>query len=362
MSEEVEPEMQIHRYSLSDDEGTLSPFDHIEVEQNKTSSHKSKPFIDPKFKIFLFKIFNFVASGFLIVVMLMSYFNRALFISEDDPYYFYIMTFQYNSTRTESEEPYSYNITSFYYALEADSVAIVIIVFAIILLVVTFFYFLLTASDAFYKHLYSNDLAKCLPLIFVLISIPFGLPLFSPLGNTLTIICLSFYAVSFFITVFMYFNTRKEILASYKVMIIQNILLSILLSFQLYYILFCVSSLSYENNGRTSRPTPDQSNLVIFLSVLYFCVGMALLTTYKDIIFSLVLVVIDLGILLSVSGKSLDETVTMFTIILFMFGGDILFVFKHKATLLWYSESKIEMETQLSFSEQNTNLDFDGML
>lgn len=348
MSKELDPNIKVHYYSLESQEAELLPFDMIEINQEK-KSNESKSLINPQLLNFIFKIFNLVASGFLVITLLASYFNRQFSSDKEDSYYFYIMTFQYNSTKIYSiGDTSSYNITSYYYALEPDSVVIILLVLAIAIFVIAFFYFILTAGEGFYKHLYSNGIAIYMPFIFLLVLLPFGLPFVMALGDTLTIICLTIYSISFLITLFLYYNTRKEVFICYKVMIIQNILLSILLSFQLYYILFCICSVAYENDGRKFLPSTDQTNLVIFVSVLYFCVGMAFLTTYKDIIFSLVLVVIDLGILLCISGKSFNETVTMCLIVFFMFSGDIFFVFRYKAKLFWYNDTITENEERLT--------------
>ena len=133
--------------------------------------------------------------------------------------------------------------------------------------------------------------------------------------------------------------------------------LSIIFAFNSYLILYNFSDLITINSGVAYKITNFKIVFAIIVNIIYWGICIVLLTLYKDIIFSLSLIVIEVGYASNSQNLSLEEIITGITIIAFIFISVIFMVLRYKNGVLGYEESEDLMEELVNDWKENMKIE-----
>ena len=141
---------------------------------------------------------------------------------------------------------------------------------------------------------------------------------------------------------YLYFKTRKSIYYDIKIFLGEYFLTSLLFSFECYLVLFNICDLVTKNNKSANKgKTDDRQNetMNFVCNIAYFISGLIVLTFFRDIVFPIILIIIELGLLMTPKGDAKDVISTVVTV-LFVFYALVFTIFKSKNELFRIYQEK----------------------
>lgn len=144
-------------------------------------------------------------------------------------------------------------------------------------------------------------------------------------------ICLSSFGI--ICCCFSFFKSKKKTFVNVIDLINENFFPSILLSLQCYMLLYNVVDITTRTPNNLTLVTYNKQLCSIIANIVYFCLGIFVLTFYQDIMFPTILIIIDTGMLTRGKIYSFYETLTSIIVVLFMFYATVLTIFKMKLKL-----------------------------
>ena len=119
-------------------------------------------------------------------------------------------------------------------------------------------------------------------------------------------------------------------------------LTSLLFSFECYLLLFNICDLATKNNELTNEGKAHnrQNDIMNFIcNIAYFLSGIVVLTFFRDIVFPIILIIIELGLLMTPKGDAKYVITTVGTV-LFVFYALVFTIFKSKKELFRIYQEK----------------------
>jgi hypothetical protein len=109
------------------------------------------------------------------------------------------------------------------------------------------------------------------------------------------------------------------------------------MSFEVYVIFYNLACLICKFNETSDDLRADMS---IVICCLYGAAAIAVMTDFKDIVFSLCMEIINLGFLTSYEHLSEKEIITSIVVGSFVFIADLVTIFKYKQIIFGYEEDE----------------------
>lgn len=182
-------------------------------------------------------------------------------------------------------------------------------------------------------HPYLNEMSFGLPLtlIFLLIRLLLGAFVHSQIWLYIVHLLLSLLSIALILV--LYVNKKNKKYNRAVSIINESFFPSLLLGLYTYEVLYLIYKLIQKESF---------NNLNIYLAIgfniAFFCIALCLLTLFKDIIFTLFLGIIEMGLLTQSKANDILETITAIFILLFLFGSSVILIFKYKTKVFGYFE------------------------
>lgn len=205
--------------------------------------------------------------------------------------------------------------------------------FSILILLIISFSVCIIRNDENCRTLFKEDLGCSFPWILILLSASFGVRLIYPNNNFFVYLwIIIIYSLSLLIASYIYRKSKNRKNQSFITLINESILISILLCFVCYVLLFSVlkiASINQKNEQKTQ-------NLSILFNLILTSIALILLTSYKDIFFSLTLFIVEGGIFSYNKGLLYRENLSVFIIVIFLIISVLYTVKKFKKRVFGY--------------------------
>ena len=108
---------------------------------------------------------------------------------------------------------------------------------------------------------------------------------------------------------------------------------SILMSILSYLLIYTVSDLLTRHFYNVQLVDEFKREVNIYANLVYFALGVGVLTFNRDIIYPLCLVIFDTGMLTKTKLYSFKETLVILLVTLFTFGAVVITIFKNKTKI-----------------------------
>lgn len=218
----------------------------------------------------------------------------------------------------------------------------------LLLIMIISFIFALVKNDYNFKGPFREDLALFFP--FILLFLSSSLIIGTVLTKTLitNIIQASLYSLSFIMLIFVYKKCKLRKNQKLIALINEGFLISVITCFVSYLILYSVCDFITMNETSIEY----KKNTDIIFNSCYACIGLVLLTTYKDIIFPICLLIIEAGLLADEKNFAHKENLCVVIIIGFMLISIILTVVKFKKKVFGYDKDADVIISNLRKSSQ----------
>lgn len=251
----------------------------------------------------------------LIVSIYFYYFD-----SKEDPTQKIIITFQF---KTEAYIPFQLNEISF------------LIFISIIILFIISFVFCIIKNDYRFQSPFKEDLAVFFPWILFFISISFIIHLIYNDNHLLiNMLILILYAFCMLMASCIYKKSKSRKNQSIIILINESFLISIFLCFVSYVLLFTL----FEVIPLKTTDYKSKSNISILFNILLTSIALILLTTYKDVIYTLTFFIIEAGIFSYKNEILCRENISIIIIVVFMFISMIYTIGKFKKKIFGYDQ------------------------
>ena len=150
------------------------------------------------------------------------------------------------------------------------------------------------------------------------------------------IIHLIFSGTGLLLSGWIYLSTRNNSYNNMILLLSEYALSSSLFSFECYLVLF---NLCGYFTKTPNDPSTHKENFNIIFNIIYFSFGLISLTIFKDIIFPVVLIIMELGLLMEPTCK-FREILTSILITLFVFYALVYTVFRNKKEIFRYKKEE----------------------
>lgn len=225
-----------------------------------------------------------------------------------------------------------------YYPFHTSLFSLYICIFILFLqLIPIIYYFLKVDLDEIKDYLTQSSLFINATLLTI--SIEFLIGNFMSRTLNFTVIQMMLSTIGLIIISLVYFDTRMKVYNNIILLIGEYFLSGSLFSFSCYLLLFNVCDFLTNTPFDPTLHTKYKEYLNILCNFIYFSLGLISLLLYKDIIFSIIFIIIELGFLMRPK-YSFFETLTCIIISSFMFYGLIFTVFKNQKKLFKFRKPK----------------------
>lgn len=205
--------------------------------------------------------------------------------------------------------------------------------FSILILLIISFSVCIIRNDERYRALFKEDLGCSFPWILILLSVSFGVRLIYPNNNFFIYLwIIIIYSLSLLIASYIYRKSKNRKNQSFITLINESILISILLCFVCYVLLFSILKITSinQNNYQIIQ------NFSILFNLILTSIALILLTSYKDIFFSLTLFIVEGGIFSYNKGIFCRENLSVFIIVIFLIISVLYTIKKFKKRVFGY--------------------------
>lgn len=204
-------------------------------------------------------------------------------------------------------------------------------------------------NDYSFKCTFREDLALHFPFILLFLSSAFIIGIV--LNKTLitSIIQSSLYSGSFIMLIFVYRKSKMRKNQKLIALINESFLISVITCFVCYLVLYSICDYITMNKDSLEY----KRNTDIIFNCIYACIGLALLTSFKDIIFPICLLIIEGGLLVYEKSFKYKDNLSVVIIIAFMLISIILTVVKFKKKVFGYDK---DADAIISNSKKSCNV------
>ena len=264
--------------------------------------------------------FSSLISSFIFIASLLVSIYFYYFDSKEDKTQKIIVTFQF---KTEAYIPFQLNEISF------------LIFISIIILFIISFIFCIIKNDYRFQSPFKEDLAVFFPWILFFISVSFIIRLIYNDNHLLiNLIILVLYAFCMLMASCIYKKSKSRRNQSIIILINESFLISIVLCFVSYVLLFTL----FEVIPLKTTDIKSKNNISILFNILLTSIALILLTTYKDIIFTLSFFIVEAGIFSYNKEILCRENMSIIIIVSFMFISMVYTVGKFKEKVFGYEQ------------------------
>lgn len=219
----------------------------------------------------------------------------------------------------------------------SDSNAFLICLIIIILNIICIINFM-TKNNTIKIYPYLNDMSFGLPLSLIFLSIRLCLGAFVDFNFWFYIVHLGLAISSIGLIIVLYIKKKRKKYNRVVSIINESFFLSLLLGLYCYELLYSIFNLIKFYSDYISFSIDIYVG--IGLNLVFFCVALCLLTLFKDIVFTLFLGIIEIGLLMQKTNNNIFETISSMIILLFLFGSSVILIFKYKTKIFGYVEQE----------------------
>jgi len=238
----------------------------------------------------------------------------------------------YLSFKFDSEDiPFQTNIMSIYILLLVISINFILTV-----------YNLTTQRDRDFLHIFYQETSTLQIILNTVLSTPFLITMIHNRSLYSKIIILISSLGSLICCIFIYRKIKKFKNFSLNSLFAFNLNISIILSLLSYFVLFgCMELISSSQLENMSHVDYDnlKATLAITSNCIYAACAIALISTWKDISYSICLFVLEIGYISTAGGLLYGELIAAITIMGFIFIAMLITVIKHRRLVFGYEES-----------------------
>jgi hypothetical protein len=301
--------------------------DNLIKEDDGVSSHASSNSITSlrESKNNLLRISGIISSLTIILLIFLTLFFYFFYGSTHD---YHILLFEYKSGN--------------YTPLETHAALIVIYLFILIFFYAVISYSLIFQNEKEFMKIFSLIKFTRLFLIMngVLIAFFFSCCFFGKTVAT-SIINLVLLISSTACNVVTYKRIKIKKKLSPFALVGISFFLSVLLAFSSYLILYGFCDLLTINSGEAYQSDDYKQICAIVFNLIYCGIAVVLLSIHKDIIFSLALILIEVGYISNTEALALDEQITGMSIIAFIVVSVLFTLLKYKKAVFGYEDTEV---------------------
>jgi hypothetical protein len=316
-------------------------FSELENQRIKIQSKDEKILYLANKNAFL-RLLSLISSTLLIIIIGISIVNFLVLKSNKT-----IMSFEF------SNETNSFDI---YTPFSTSSISFIACLLIIAGILIFFCVNLIWYRDTNFLHIFYIDVSLFTPIMNVFFS---SMLIIGILYEKFFLSILINFILNFgclVCTIILYKKVKQRKNFSHRSLISHNIFSSILLSFQCYIFLYNIVSMITYEDGSPHTFTDGKANYSLSANCLYGAIGVALITTYKDINFCILLELIEVGYLTTAKMLSYKEIITSIAILGFIFVSMMITVIKYKKIACGYEENDdIIRELEKCHAEQYGN-------
>lgn len=178
-----------------------------------------------------------------------------------------------------------------------------------------------------------KDTGILLFVCLLCIAISFIIGIFSLKYLHTMIINLILYTIGLIAITIIVARIRKHNFCNKESVVNQGFMPSILMSILSYLLIYTVSDLLTRHFYNVQLVDEFKREVNIYANLVYFALGVGVLTFNRDIIYPLCLVIFDTGMLTKTKLYSFKETLVILLVTLFTFGAVVITIFKNKTKI-----------------------------
>ena len=266
------------------------------------------------------------------------YYNFRFDTSNDaNVYYnFQLLNFEFikinDKIKAISYFPFSTSEYAFYL------ISIFILIFSLITI------YLLVINDPEFIKSFFKDIDIYFQITLLSLSIRYIIGMAIKFTRTIIFINLLFSSISLLCILFVFLNTKTHKYKNIKYLITHSFLPSLFMALETYCFLYCFCFYYCECRASNNNNNYKYKTEIV-CNILFFIIGVMVLTFKKDIIFPLVIVVFETGLLTRGNDGNFFVILCDVFILLFTFGSVILAIFQKKKKIFELEDDFLENDS-----------------
>ena len=326
---------EVQEENLDNDYSTIEEKRQVTIATVRRSSIQLGDLTVTLFKIY--RIFAIICIFLFLIIIIGAIANYEINLSEIEE------EINNNKNKSKSNFLLCFDFTGdLYFPFQTDIYALYLyLLFLFVTLICTIYMLIESDIPSLKNYLYRSLLFILLTLAVLGASFIIG-AVFKERNFKFMITNLLLSISGFTFTGYIYFKTRKSIYYDIKIFLGEYFLTSLLFSFECYFVLFNICDLVTKNNQSANKgKAQDRENEIMnFLcNIAYFLSGIIVLTIFRDIVFPIILIIIELGLLMTPKGDAKD-VITAVVTVLFVFYALVFTIFKSKKELFRIYQEK----------------------